>query len=164
MQVAIVSDIHDNLSNLQSCLNYCQERKIKKIICSGDTGNIETIKYFANNFLGEIFIICGNADTYREKDLESFKNIRYKKEIFFFEIDNLKIAICHEPEKIKTIKEIQSEDLDFIFYGHTHKPWLEIDKKTIIVNPGTLGGVFYPATFSILNTKTKILSLKRLFE
>lgn len=31
MQVAIVSDIHDNLSNLQSCLNYCQEKKLKKL-------------------------------------------------------------------------------------------------------------------------------------
>ena len=160
MLIAIISDIHDNLANLKTCLDYLKDREVSKIICCGDIANIDTIKNLAKNFLGEIFIVSGNADLYDEKDLNKFPNINYHGEIAITELAGLNIAYCHEPEKIKKAKELAPLPLDFIFYGHTHKPWIEHDGKTIIANPGNLAGVFNAATFAILETEKKNLELK----
>lgn len=160
MLVTIISDVHDNLANLETCLIWCQKNKVKKIICCGDTTNLETINFLAQNFSGEIFIISGNADNYDKEDIQELKNIKHQGEIAIKNIGGLKIAFYHQPEKIKKIKDEQLASLDFAFYGHTHKPWLERKGQTIIANPGTLGGVYYPATFAILNTKTRNLELK----
>ncbi len=160
MLIAIISDIHDNLTNLKNCLDYLKDREVSKIICCGDITNLNTIKNLAKNFLGEIFIVSGNADLYNEKDLSKFSNINYHGEIAITELAGLNIAYCHEPEKIKKAKELAPLTLDFIFYGHTHKPWIENDGKTIIANPGNLAGIFNSATFAILETDTKNLELK----
>jgi len=160
MLIAIISDIHDNLANLKTCLDYCRVSEVKEIICCGDITNLDTIYNLAQNFLGEIFVISGNADLYEEKDLNKFSNLSYYGEIAIIELAGLNIALCHEPEKIKKVKELAPLPLDFIFYGHTHKPWIEHDGKTIIANPGNLAGVFNAATFAILETDTKNLELK----
>lgn len=179
MLVAIISDSHDNLDNLKKFLDWSLENKIEKIICLGDVCKIESIKYLAHNFLREIFLVRGNACLYDEKDLKKYKNIKYYGEVGEIEIEGLKIAFTHEPEKIKkanllkldsdkqNLNELSLNKLapnnmppDFIFYGHTHKPWLKKEGETFIANPGTLGGIYYQATFAVLDTKSKNLELK----
>lgn len=160
MLIAVISDIHDNLVNLKKCLNWCRQNSVVKLICCGDVTNLETIIYLARNFSGEIFLVRGNIEIYPETELASFKNINYGGEISFNKIDDLNIGLCHEPRKIERVKKMAPSVLDFIFYGHTHKPWIEKDGATIIANPGTLGGVFNPATFAIFDTTKKNLELK----
>ncbi len=162
MLVAIISDSHDNLDNLKKFLDWSLENKIEKIICLGDVCKIESIKYLTQNFPGEIFLVRGNACLYDEKDLKKYKNIKYYGEVGEIEIEGLKLGFVHEPEKIKKITNNIEYKPDFIFYGHTHKPWIEKNDKTFIVNPGTLGGVYYQATFAVLNTETEKLELKLL--
>lgn len=172
MILAIISDLHDNLANLEKCLDWCKENKIEKIICLGDVTNSETINYLSINFEGEIFLVRGNIELYEEAELSAHKNINYGGEIKIIKIAGLNIGLCHKPEKIKKIlaeaKEnnlkAENKKLDFIFYGHTHKPWLEKDGATIIVNPGNLSGTFHEATFAYLDTASRKLELKVLKE
>lgn len=170
MILAIISDIHDNLANLEKCLTWCNKNKVAKIICPGDVTNNETINYLSSNFKGEIFLVSGNAELYEEADLKAYRNINYGGEISFFNLDGLNFGLCHEPAKIKRIlieadkKDSEHKRLDFIFYGHTHKPWLEKNGSTIIVNPGNLCGVFHEPTFAYLDTETRKLELKVLKE
>ncbi len=160
MLIAVISDIHDNLETLKKCLAWCGNNKINSLICCGDITTIETITYLARNFSGEIFVVSGNAEIYEEKDIKKFKNINFYGEIAINEINGVNIGFCHEPEKIKNVQELSPLDVDFIFYGHTHKPWLEKRGTTLVVNPGTLGGIFYQATFAVLDSDAKNLSLK----
>lgn len=164
MRLAVISDIHDNLVNLKKSLTWFKTNGVEKIICVGDIANLETVSFLAGNFPGEIFIVRGNADNYEDSDLKSFSNLNYLGGIGFVDIDGLNIGLCHEPEKINRFKNLSEDVPDFIFYGHTHKPWLEKNGENIIANPGTLGGVFYPATFAILETGNRNLELKRLDE
>jgi hypothetical protein len=101
-------------------------------------------------------LVKGNADS----DIEEFKNQAQKhKNIIFYghtgklEINNLKIVWTHEPYLAK--KMAQSQQYDFIFYGHTHTPWQEKNNKTNLINPGTLAGLFTKATFAIFDTQNK---------
>lgn len=164
MLIAIISDIHDNIPNLEKCLNWCKEKHVEKLICCGDVTNLETVSNLANNFTGEIFIAEGNCRLYEESDLSLFKNITYCGEVGIKEEDGLKIGFCHEKRKIIKMLSISAEPLDFIFYGHSHKPWIEKKGVSTIANPGNLAGVWNPATFAVLDTTNKKLELKILSE
>ena len=54
---------------------------------------------------------------------------------------------------------------DNIFYGHNHKPWEQTMGKTKLVNPGTLAGMFYKASFAVLDlekSKLELIILERI--
>lgn len=160
MLIAIISDIHDNIPNLDKCLSWCKENKIESLIFCGDTARIETAEHISKEFAGEIFMTRGNAELYSESELEKYKNIHYVGEIGLIELGGLLIGICHQPEKIDQAIEISSSDPDFIFYGHTHKPWIEKRGLTTVANPGELSNAFNRPTFAVLDTATKKLDLK----
>ncbi|MDD2354082.1 MAG: YfcE family phosphodiesterase [Patescibacteria group bacterium] len=160
MKIAIISDSHDNLDNLKICFSIIKKEKIKKIICCGDVCSLDTLKFISTNFLGEIFLVTGNAETYQEKDLKKIKNITYQGLLGYIKINNLNIGFCHKPTELKELQLKAKTKLDFIFYGHTHKPWLEKKLNTFLANPGNVAGIFYQPTFALLNTINKKLELK----
>jgi hypothetical protein len=160
MLIAIISDIHDNLVNLKKFLTWSRDQGIEKIIFCGDTTTGDTAAYLAGNFPGEIFVARGNIELYEEKELKPFKNVSYGGEIGIIELDGLNIAFCHEPEKIEQALKIAPRNPDFIFYGHTHKPWLDKRGSTIVANPGNLANIFHQPTFAVLDTATRKLDLK----
>jgi len=164
MLIAIISDIHDNLANLGKCLTWCRNNQVKKIICGGDLTTLETASFLATNFPGEILMVSGNCEIYREAELTKYQNINYCGEIGIMEIDNLNIGFCHEKRQIIKVLDVSPLPLDFIFYGHSHMPWLDKRDKITITNPGNIAGVFHQATFATLETKTKKLELKILAE
>jgi len=157
MKIAIISDIHDNLPNLKRCLSFIKKERIKVLLICGDVGNDEeTLKLITDEFSGKIFSVAGNADT-GKKELSSFKELA---------IGGLKIAITHYPDAAKKLAHSTgsgralNQKYDFVFYGHTHKPWLESVGGCFLANPGNLAGLFYKASFAILDVKTKKLTLK----
>lgn len=160
MLVAIISDIHDNIPALQTCLNWCANNNIKKIICCGDICNLETLKYLSNNFAGEIFLVDGNGELYTADEAKSFTNIVYEGEIGFQILDNLIIGFCHQEKDFDKVLKKTGNHPDFLFYGHSHKPWLENKNGIFICNPGNISGTFYGSTFATLDTKIKKLELK----
>lgn len=160
MLLAVLSDIHDNLANLDKCLNWCHSNSVAKIIFCGDTTTLETLDYLAANFSGEIFMVRGNIELYDPAESPLPANVSYHGEYGRMEVDGLKIGLCHEPEEIKKVLALSPETPDFIFYGHTHTPWLKKQGNTTIANPGNLAGTFHQATFATLDTETKKLELK----
>jgi putative phosphoesterase len=160
MLIAIISDIHDNLSNLDTCLTWCKQKKITKIICCGDICNSDTLKFLSANFSGEIFLVSGNGETFADEDFYGLDNIKYRQEIAVEKIDELTLGFCHQDKQIEEVIKKSGNFPDFIFYGHSHKPWLEKRNNMFIVNPGNISGTFFQATFAILNTENKKLELK----
>ncbi|MCX6745099.1 MAG: YfcE family phosphodiesterase [Candidatus Parcubacteria bacterium] len=168
MKIAVIADSHDNLPNIEKAIGYINKQKISVMIHCGDVCAPVILGKFAELFKGEkIHVVKGNVDG----DIEGFKlwAKKYPKIIYHgntgkLEIacppklgerrrDKLKIVFCHEPLVAK--KMAQSQKYDFVFHGHTHKPWQEQIGKTTIINPGTLAGLFNKATFAIFDTETK---------
>lgn len=158
MKIAIISDIHDNLVNLEKCLNWCRQNKIKKIICCGDITNNETLNYLAKKFKNTIHLVKGNVEIYDKKQLEQFGNINYYGKIGRFKLDGKIVGICHELYFIDKI--LESGKCDMVFYGHNHKPWIENIDGVKIVNPGELAGMWQKSTFAFWDTKSDKLELK----
>ena len=156
MKIAIISDTHDNLLNLRVFFDFAKKENIETLIHCGDTAHGETLEEILKNFSGKIFLSFGNMD-FREE----FSNFENNERLKIFEdfgetdIDGLKIGFCHFPELAKE----NAEKYDFVFYGHTHKPWIEKIDNCFVANPGNLASQYFAPSFAILNTETKNLSL-----
>ncbi|PKM91567.1 hypothetical protein CVU82_03155 [Candidatus Falkowbacteria bacterium HGW-Falkowbacteria-1] len=159
MRLAIISDIHDNLANVGLFLKIIENDNIEKIICCGDVCNSETLEYLSKNFIKEIILIRGNMEIYKEDETANYKNINYLGRYGNINLDNIEIGICHEPLFMNNLLQ-ENKKLNFIFYGHTHKPWISMRENATLINPGTLSGVFQKASFAIFDTKTKDIKLK----
>jgi putative phosphoesterase len=154
MKIAIISDTHDNLENLKKFFEFSKKEKIGILIHCGDVCNGETLKEIEKNFK-EIYLCFGNADI-KDSLLKEAKKTKIFEKEGKIEIENLKIGFCHEFD----YKNKNLENFDFYFFGHSHWPFLKKEGNCYLANPGNLAGLFYKATFAILDTKTKKLELK----
>lgn len=164
MKIAIISDVHDNIPNLKKVLDYCAKNKIEKTICCGDLASVETLEYLNDNFEGNIYFTFGNMDNDYLRNY-FFENSEFRKTKIFkkegeIEIDKKKIAFVHFPRIAKGL--CRSGRYEFVFYGHTHKPWEETINECKMLNPGTVAGQFYPATFAVWNTEDDKFELVRI--
>lgn len=161
MKLAIISDTHDNVPNLEKALKWINKNKIKVIIHCGDLSAPSMLtKVIALKFKGQINFVHGNVG---DRELLEEVAKKYKKFIIHgnagkIEIDKKKIAFTHFPWLAE--KLAKGGRYDLVFYGHTHKPWEEKIGQTRMANPGTLAGMFYRATFAVYDTKTDKLELK----
>lgn len=152
MKIAIISDIHNNEVNLKKVLDYCRKNKIEKIICCGDLASKETLDFLNDNFSGEIFYTFGNLDNDQLLDFEkdtTYRNTKLFKDFGETEIDGKKVAFIHYPEAAKKLAE--AGKYNFVFHGHTHKPWMEKIGNCLVLNPGNVAGEIYPPTFAVWN-------------
>jgi len=168
MKIAIISDTHDNVPNLEKALKWMKENNIEQLIHCGDLcAPSILISVIAPNFSGPIHMVFGNVE---DRDLtpqkaKDFPNVTHYGDMGEATIPASpagggakKIAFVHYPEKGKKLAE--SGKYDLVFYGHNHKPWEEKVGQTHLVNPGTLAGLFAKATFAVYDTENDSLELK----
>lgn len=161
MKIAIISDTHDNVPNLEKALAWMNQYKVEALIHCGDLcAPSILINVLAPHFSKPIHMIFGNVDD-RElltKKVESYDHVTHYGDVGEFELGGKKISCVHFPEEAKKMAE--SGKYDLVFYGHNHKPWEEKINSTRLVNPGTLAGLFQKATFAVYDTKLDKLELK----
>ncbi len=178
MRIAIISDTHDNIPNLEKTLAWLNRQGISLIIHCGDlcAPSILT-EVILPKFSGKIHLVYGNVGDREllEEKCQKLKNVKFCGDFGKIRIDNKNIAFVHKQKEAKKIT--QSSQYDLIFYGHSHKPWIEKLKiknalvrladgsrkklKIVhLVNPGNLAGMFYKATFAVYDTETDKLELK----
>ncbi len=179
MKIAIISDSHDNLPNIYKAIEWMNKNDIQEIIHCGDVCSPAALREIAKNFKGKIHLAYGNVDgdhegmeriasevgnviIYGEKgELEISANSSINTPLAPLKGGTTRlIAFCHFPREAKVLAE--SGRYDFVFYGHTHKPWEEMVWKCKMLNPGTLAGMFYKATFATFDTNTDQFELKLL--
>lgn len=117
-------------------------------------------KVLAPKFSGEIHMVHGNVGDpdLLEQVAMNFSNVTIHGMVGKIEINGKKIAFTHFPEK--ALELAKKNTFDLVFYGHTHKPWEEKLGDTKLINPGTLAGMFYRATFAVYDSMNDKLELK----
>lgn len=165
MQIAIISDVHNNEVNLEKVLRYCAEHNVEKIICCGDLASQETLDLLNDNFAGIIYFAFGNMD---HEHLRDFEDIKKYRNTFIFKnfgevkINHKSVAFIHFPREAKELAE--SKKYTVVFYGHTHKPWVEKIGNCTLLNPGNVAGEIYPPTFAVWNTENDGFKLLRIHD
>ena len=129
MRILIVSDTHRQNNNYMKVLSLVEP--VDMVIHCGDAVGSE---YLISEAAGcPAHIVLGNNDYFSDlpKEIETT-------------IGNYKVWITHghnyyvmlDNARIK--REAVARKADIVFYGHTHKPVVDIDKNVIAVNPGSL--------------------------
>jgi hypothetical protein len=177
--IAVISDIHDNLANLKTALDYSKSKNVSALFVLGDITNSETLAYLSKNFDGQIYLVHGNMELYEPSEPSNYKNITdLGRKGDVIEIGSKLVGLCHEPY---LADDLIKKGAQIIFYGHTHKPWSsyapyspktlikqtealadkeEIKKGVKLVNPGNISNTLYSASFALWNEITDELELK----
>ena len=162
MKIAIIADTHDNLATLEKALNWMKENKIKEIIHCGDVCSPGVLLELSKMFEGKIHLVFGNVDgdkysMMKMKEQGKLPNVTIYGDFGEIELASKKIAFVHKPIFTQVA---DTSKYDLIFYGHSHQPWEEKRGSCKLVNPGTLAGLFYKATFAVYDTEKDKLELK----
>ena len=155
MLLAIISDSHDNEPNVRTALDYCTAHGITTLLHCGDVANADTLKLIATSFPGQVHVIAGNADYDEDAFSQLARTHRHLK--FYGAVGQLTtpdgtLGWCHHPGPAKALA--QTGRYRAVFYGHTHRPWEELVNQCRLINPGTLAGLRYRATFATYDTAT----------
>jgi putative phosphoesterase len=161
MKFAIVSDTHNNLKNFKKVITWLTKENIKLILHCGDLGSPEFLETVLADFDGKFFGVLGNMDRdYKTMviDYNNIPNVKMEDKVLEIPIDKKMIAITHYPDTARRLAE--SGRYQFVFYGHTHKPWEEVVGNCKLVNPGEVAGQIYKPCFAIYDTNKNLLELK----
>ena len=164
MKIAIISDSHNNLVRFKKAVLWIEKNGIKTILHCGDICSPETIFEVKKGFSGKILITLGNADKgygwekYLKPQALKNENLKIFSDFGEFLVEDCKIAFSHFPKHAK--KLAKTAKYDAVFYGHTHKPWMQKIDSCLLANPGNLCGSLYIASFAVFDTVSKKLELK----
>lgn len=154
MLIGIISDSHDNLANIEKSLTWLKEQGVELLIHCGDVCAPATLREIAENFSGPIHLVFGNVDgdhfRMTKLAMSDLSNVKIHGEKGEIEADGKKIVFTHFPDFGRGLAT--SGNYDIVFVGHTHQPWIEKINHCLLVNPGTLAGMFSKATFAIYDT------------
>lgn len=131
MKIAVFSDTHGNLSNLETAIE--QQKNADFYIFLGDCEkDLDTVREFypAKQFLS----VRGNCDFGSVTPSEN-ETIAAGKRIFYTHGHNYHVKYGYA----EAIAEAHRRKADILLFGHTHVPYISYENGLYIMNPGSLG-------------------------
>ena len=161
MKIAIISDTHDNALHVEKFLAWANANQIEAIIHCGDIVRSDTIHLLLDNFKGLIKVVFGNAELDKEEMLKlpaKHFNLEIHSKEGEWVVDNWRLYFTHQSDQVNSLA--LSKKYDFIFYGHTHRPWISEKAGVWLINPGTLDGPLEHTSFAVWDSQTGKAELK----
>ena len=141
MKIAIISDTHNHIRNLNTALSIINAEGITTIVHCGDMTSMETAELLRGY---AVIFVFGNGDYASgaiSKSLQEANPASSAGMAFEGEIGGVKIAAAHGHVTGKVESLFRSNQFDYVFYGHSHRRSDERGPRTRLVNPGALGGI-----------------------
>ena len=141
MKIGVISDTHDNLSNLIHVLEKFRERGIKTVIHCGDLTGYDLVSLFSGF---QLIYLIGNMDHTSGtivRQVEKLGEDSFAGSTFTGKLGGVPIAATHSHIEGKVMELVQTGRYQWVFHGHTHQKRDEIIKGVHVVNPGALGGL-----------------------
>jgi hypothetical protein len=155
MQVAVISDVHDNIWKLETVLQSINESGAKVLTFCGDFCAPFTLKQIADGFSGPVHAVFGNNDGDKwllSQIAAGADHVTLHGELAELTLDGRRIAVNHYPHI--ALRLAASGHYDAVFFGHSHERHLAQINDTLLLNPGEVMGRFGPATFALYDTET----------
>lgn len=163
MKIAILSDIHDNVWNLDSALSSPQLQETETMLYCGDLCAPFIIKLLAQGYSKPIHLVLGNNDgdvAAIVSNAKNYEHIHIHGEYYRGELDGKIIGMNHYPDKARIMAE--NGGYDVVFYGHNHTLAQDQIADTLLFNPGAIMGYHggrledIKPTFLILDTESML--------
>ena len=137
MRIGVLSDTHGRLDSTQAAIRLLREREVELILHCGDIDSPATVRLFTDVPTHFVF---GNWDLNRSGLLRAMREIGAVGHggIGRIELAERRIAWLHGHIRGSRPRLEAGGELDFVFYGHSHKPKVHRTGKTVVLNPGAL--------------------------
>jgi len=158
MKIAVLSDCHDRLENLEKALARAEEAEVA-LFC-GDYCAPFTLKALAEGFDGPVHSVFGNNDGDAFLLLRIAKqagNVTFHQPMANLELGGRRIAVVHYPEFGEALA--LSGKYDAVFSGHNHTAETKMLRSTLWGNPGEVMGRFGKPSFGIYDTSTNTFQI-----
>ena len=140
MRIGVLSDTHDNVSNLIFALETLRERGIDTVVHCGDLTDFDLFSHFSDFRL--IYLI-GNMDVSPGTVQQRVNRIspdNFAGLVFTGKLDGVWVAATHSHLEGQVMSLVRERRYQWLFHGHTHRRRDETIRGTRVVNPGALGG------------------------
>lgn len=156
MLIGILSDVHDNITNLEKALAAFRGKRVPVLIFCGDFCSPIPSRVLGG-YDGEVHCVFGNGDgdrfTIARFANTQFPNLKLHGEFAELTLDGAKIAVTHYPFYGQALA--RTGDYQVVFSGHTHELYQETFGDCLWLNPGEVMGWKGPATCAVYDTQTK---------
>ncbi|SMO52448.1 metallophosphoesterase family protein [Solitalea koreensis] len=139
MKIAILSDIHDNIWNLDVILKHIQHTHT--MLFCGDLCSPFVLVKIGEGYNKPIHTVFGNNDGDRAHITRLSKNyshVHLHGEIMKETFNGNLFCVNHYPEIALEIAH--SNKFDVVCHGHNHQFHISSDNKTTLINPGSVMG------------------------
>jgi putative phosphoesterase len=153
MLIAVLSDSHDNIWNLEKVLPKLDKADV--VLFCGDFCAPFTLKMLADGFPRPVHAVFGNNDGDAMLMLivaAQAGNVTFHKPIAQLELGGKRIAVAHYPELGEALA--LSGKYDAVFSGHNHQQHMITVGSTLWGNPGEVMGRFGKPSFGMYDTVT----------
>ncbi|MEK7576675.1 MAG: YfcE family phosphodiesterase [Patescibacteria group bacterium] len=151
MKILVISDTHGNINHIRHVVGFAKSQSMSAIFHCGDFSTSQDVVEVLKSGL-PLYAVTGNADEARYNEIWSaLEPATLRGDVLKFTVDGRKIAMGHEPSKVREF--IQNGSTDAVFYGHLHSPSVKLVGDTLVVNPGALGNTTKPS-FAIYDTES----------
>lgn len=158
MKVAVLSDIHDHVINLERVIEQIQGR-VEAVVFCGDMCSPFTAGVLATLDI-PIYACLGNNDQDQlglaKLGGDKFQLVPLFQEFGEIELGGKKIAFCHYPKLAELLAK--SGKYDAVFHGHIHESYKKTFNQTVFLNPGPVCGLRFdqvvPPSYAIYDTQT----------
>lgn len=157
MNIAIMSDAHDNWVNLDKAIDLAIKHDCELLLFAGDLIAPPMIDSLAR-FKCEVQIVWGNNEAEKlgiVNKAAATPNVKVAGDIYESEVAGIKIFMNHYPRTAELAAA--SGQFNLCIHGHTHDYRNEFIGETIILNPGELQGKRNKPSFAIFDTDDRYI-------
>ncbi|AIF69992.1 phosphodiesterase [Palaeococcus pacificus DY20341] len=136
MLIGVMSDTHDNLPAIRKAVELFNKEGVDLVIHCGDYV-APFVKKELSKLKAPLKGIFGNNDGEKEGLRQA---LGVEDEILELNVDGIKIAVLHGTDERIVRAFARSQLYDIVIRGHTHKYEIVEFGRTILLNPGEVGG------------------------
>lgn len=156
MIIGVLSDIHDELRNLDRALKMLDREGVETVLFCGDFCSPIPSRVLGG-YDGSVHAVFGNGDGDRYRILDAVQSgaapaLRLHGEHAELELHGRRVALTHFPLYGRALA--RTGDYDAVFSGHTHEAHEERFGEALWVNPGEILGWKGPPTLYLWDPAT----------
>lgn len=137
MNIAIISDTHDNTPAVAWIIDYLNKNKIPTAFHAGDLVSPGIIKRFRDHYIGHLHFVFGNNDgeiAGLTKISDEADNLTCHNQEMNLVYKNKKIYMNHYSDI--ALAHAKEDSYDICIGGHDHQVRVKMHNRTIFINPG----------------------------
>jgi len=138
MRIAVVSDTHNNLANVQRIVELLNAADVARVVHTGDITQAKTLEVLAR-LEAPLVGVYGNND---ERETLAPAAAHYAMQLvdgaLSFEAASRRIGVIHDPYHID---DALVAEHDLVLHGHNHRLVLERRGRALLFNPGECAGM-----------------------